>query len=212
MPAERVAVVYEGVDPMEAGAQGDDGAVTRHGLASTPYFIYPAMITPHKNHQILVEAWARLGAGGAPPVLLLTGRETPHLQSLREAAAAAGVSDLIRYIGYVSRSELLGLIANARGLLFPSHFEGFGLPVLEAMQLGTPVVSSTTSSLPEITGDAAVTAGPDDATAWAEGVARLLRDDDFRREVIGRGYRNVRRFSWQQCADETLAVLAEAAQ
>ena len=110
--------------------------------------------------------------------------------------------------GYIEDADLPALLSGALAFVFPSLYEGFGIPVLEAGACGVPVITSNTSSLPEIAGDAALLVDPHDVDAIAEAMRRLVTDDALRSELARRGLENVQRFSWEKCARETLAVLA----
>lgn len=209
---DRVVAIPLGFDaPPPPGPEAVAAARARHALAE-PYWIFPAMLAPHKNHELLLRALARVRARGAVPgQLVLIGAPRPGYAALERLAAELGIADRVRALGYVDRAEVFPLVAGARALLFPSRFEGFGLPLLEAMHLGTPVVSSTATSLPEVGGDAALFAAPDDPEAWADHLLRLERDPALRARLVEAGRRNTARFSWRRCAEQTLAVLREAA-
>ncbi|MDY7040634.1 MAG: glycosyltransferase family 1 protein, partial [Chloroflexota bacterium] len=121
-----------------------------------------------------------------------------------------GVEQQVIFPGYVADADLPALLSGARVFAFPSLYEGFGFPVLEAMACGVPVVCSNTSSLPEVAGDAALLVDPLDIGAWAAALERALADEELRADLVTRGYEQVRRFSWIRCAEETLAVLEKA--
>jgi len=124
---------------------------------------------------------------------------------------ALGLEGQVLLAGYVPDADLPALLSGALAFVFPSLYEGFGLPVLEAMACGTPVICSNTSSLPEVAGDAALLVDPREPEALAQAMLRLLRDKELRGELSARGLEQARRFSWRRCAQETLAVLEEAA-
>jgi glycosyltransferase involved in cell wall biosynthesis len=116
------------------------------------------------------------------------------------------MKDRVHFIGYVEENDLPVVDSLATAVAYPSHYEGFGLPVLEAMQCGVPVLTSNVSSLPEVTGDAAVLVTPTEVDDIAYGLRRLLDDADLRAELRTRGYQRAQEFSWERCARETLAV------
>ena len=122
-----------------------------------------------------------------------------------------GLGDRLHLLGYVADDDLPALLQGARFFCYPSLFEGFGLPVLEAQSYGVPVMTSTNSSLPEVAGDAALLVDPTDVDAIAAAMLRLSQDEALRQQLIEAGYANVRRFSWEKAARETLAVLEKAA-
>ena len=116
----------------------------------------------------------------------------------------------IRRLGYIPQDDLPLIYAGAWAFVFPSIYEGFGLPVLEAMSSGTPVLTSNCSSLPEVAGDAALLVNPEDVDAITAGLERLLTDQEWRTGAIERGLQQAGRFSWERCVEETVAVYREA--
>jgi glycosyltransferase involved in cell wall biosynthesis len=120
------------------------------------------------------------------------------------------VADQVRILGFVPRQEVHPILAGATALAYPSRFEGFGLPLLEAMYLGVPVVSSRAASLPEVAGDAALLVEPDNVDGWVNALDSVTRDNALRQRLIEAGLVNVRRFSWDRCATATLEVLRRA--
>jgi glycosyltransferase involved in cell wall biosynthesis len=158
---------------------------------------------PHKNLLALIGALARIPAEDRP-LLVLPGYPTAHEAELRERAASAGVAGDVRFPAWVSAAEVEGLWALAEAFVFPSLYEGFGLPVLEAMARGVPVACSNASSLPEVAGDAALLFDPRDESEIAEAVRRLLSDQALREQLRTRGLRRVTEFTWQRTARLTL--------
>jgi glycosyltransferase involved in cell wall biosynthesis len=164
---------------------------------------------PHKNLAALIDALAQLPQQSRP-VLVLPGYRTEHEAELRERARERGVQEDVRFPGWVSAEELEGLWAQAGAFVFPSLYEGFGLPVLEAMDRGVPVACSNASSLPEVAGDAALLFDPHDTAELAGALGRLLSDETLRASLIERGRERVRHFTWQRTASLTLASYARA--
>ena len=164
---------------------------------------------PHKNLLALIGALARL-ASERRPVLVLPGYPTAHEQELRGRSRSLGIGADVRFPGWVSAAELEGLWEVARAFVFPSLYEGFGLPVLEAMARGVPVACSNASSLPEVAGDAALLFDPRDELAIATAIDRLLTDPDeaARRRALGR--QRARLFTWERTARATLESYARA--
>jgi glycosyltransferase involved in cell wall biosynthesis len=170
------------------------------------YIYYPANGWPHKNHANLVRAM-RWVAREAPGVkLVLSGYANDLLQRIEPLLNEHGLHDLVRYLGYVTRDDVVGLYAGARMLVFPSLFEGFGLPLLEAMHLGTPVACSRVGSLPEVAGDATLFFDPHDDRDIARAIVSILQDDSLRQRLIDAGRAQVARFSYARTAAETLEV------
>ena len=158
---------------------------------------------PHKNLLALIGALARIPAAERP-VLVLAGYPTAHEAELRARAASEGLDADVRFPAWLSAEELEGLWALARAFVFPSLYEGFGLPVLEAMARGVPVACSNASSLPEVAGDAALLFDPHDEAAIAEALRRLLDDAALREQLRVRGLARAGEFTWQRTARLTL--------
>jgi glycosyltransferase involved in cell wall biosynthesis len=158
---------------------------------------------PHKNLLALIGALARIPAAERP-VLVLAGYPTEHEAELRERARSKGLDADVRFPDWLSAEELEGLWALAEAFVFPSLYEGFGLPVLEAMARGVPVACSNVSSLPEVAGDAALLFDPHDESAIAGALRRLLDDEPLRERLRVRGLARVREFTWQRTARLTL--------
>lgn len=164
---------------------------------------------PHKNLLTLIGALAQI-APEQRPVLVLPGYATAHELELRAHASAVGVAEDVRFPAWVSSAELEGLWAIARAFVFPSLYEGFGLPVLEAMARGVPVACSDASSLPEVAGDAALLFDPRDEAAIAGAISRLLSDETLRARLLERGAAQAERFTWERTAQLTLESYARA--
>jgi len=164
---------------------------------------------PHKNLLALIGALAGIPAEDRP-VLILPGYPTAHEAELRERTAQEGLVGDVRFPAWVSAEELEGLWALAEAFVFPSLYEGFGLPVLEAMARGVPVACSNASSLPEVAGDAALLFDPHDESAIAASLRRLLDDESLREQLRTRGLARVSEFTWERTARLTLASYRRA--
>ena len=205
---ERVEVVPLGLGAVRRGpAAPAEEVVRRLELGERPVLLSLSAKRPHKNLGALIDALARIESARRP-VLVLPGYATWHERELRERAAAAGVAQDIRFPEWLSSEELEGLWAITRAFVFPSLYEGFGLPVLEAMARGVPVVCSNSSSLPEVAGDAALLFDPRDVGAIAAAVERVLYDEQLAANLRERGLRRASEFSWERTARLTLAVYA----
>jgi alpha-1,3-rhamnosyl/mannosyltransferase len=206
--AGRVAVVYPGVGAeFQAGGDGvaDERAVAALGVWR-PYLLAVGNIHPRKNLGRLLDAWIRLRDGGRPvPPMAWAGLDRWGSEDLGRRAAGAGV----RLIGFVPAESLPALYRQADALAYPSLYEGFGLPPLEAMACGTPVLASGATALPEAVGDAAVTADPADVGALASGLERVLFDEALRRDLLTRGLARAAQFRWEWTAGRLLDVLEE---
>ena len=212
--AARIAVVYPGADPdlRRAGDAAIAAALARHDL-TPPYFLYLGTLQPRKNLVRLVEAFA---AGGLPAqghTLVLAGRAGWLAEPLLAAVAALPADVRARVVlpGYIDETEKAALLSAATALAFPSLYEGFGFPVLEAQACGTPVVCSDTSSLPEVAGEGALLVDPLDTAALAAALRRVAGDEDLRRRLIRAGGDNCARFTWTRAAEQTLDILIQAA-
>lgn len=206
----RVAVTPLAADPIfrppaaEAVARVRD----RHGLAS-PYVLYVGSNKPHKNLVRLVQAWQKIAnhpSLAAGTVLAIGGHWDARYPEARQAAEAGGVSASMRFLGSVGEADLPALYGGAEWFVFPSLCEGFGLPVLEAMACGTPVICSNLSSLPEVAGDAALQCDPTDTADLAAVLGRALSDPALRQEYARRGLARAGQFSWANTATATHAV------
>jgi len=174
----------------------------RYGLPNA-YVLYVGINKPHKNLPRLIEAYAKIGE--APP-LVLAGREDPRYPEARRQAEVLGLGGRVAFPGDIAGADLPALYSGASLFVFPSLYEGFGLPPLEAMACGTPVVCSNRASLPEIVGDAALTVDPDDVEAIASAMRRVLDDADLRESLRQRGWARAAQFSWEHTAQETLRI------
>jgi glycosyltransferase involved in cell wall biosynthesis len=204
VPADRIDVVPNGPgrDPAPSPAS-EDSLRERFDLGDRPLVLSVSAKLPHKNLGRLIEAVGRLEADPAP-VLLVPGYPTGLERELREQAAALP-ADRVRFLGWVDDATLDGLYHAATCFVFPSLAEGFGLPVLEAMERGTPVACSDIPVLREIAGDAAHYFDPGDTRALVAALERLLEDDGLRRRLAEAGRERTSRFSWEQSARATLA-------
>jgi glycosyltransferase involved in cell wall biosynthesis len=165
----------------------------------------------HKNLLALIGALSRIPPEDRP-VLVLPGYPTAHESELRARAGSLGIAEDVRFPAWVSSAELEGLWSIARAFVFPSLYEGFGLPVLEAMARGVPVACSNASSLPEVAGDAALLFDPHDEAAIATAITRLLEDEQLRQRLLTRGARQAQRFTWERTAQRTLKSYVRAMQ
>ena len=177
-----------------------------------PYALFVGTLQPRKNLVRLAQAYAQLlHRNSVAWDLVLAGAPGWLSDKLMADIEGMGLGDRLHLLGYVADDDLPALLQGARFFCYPSLFEGFGLPVLEAQSYGVPVMTSTNSSLPEVAGDAALLVDPTDVDAIAAAMLRLSQDEALRQQLIEAGYANVKRFSWEKAARETLAVLEKAA-
>jgi glycosyltransferase involved in cell wall biosynthesis len=210
---DRVAVVHEAASPafrpIVDRARLED--VRARYKLPRQFMLYVGTIEPRKNLTRLMTAFAAARKAGIPHHLVCVG---PYGWSSRDLAGRIdrlGIEGAVHFTGYVPFEDLPAIYNLGEFFAFPSLYEGFGLPVVEAMACGIPVLTSTTSSLGEIAGDAAVTIDPLDTDAMTDAIVRLATDADLRRDVAERGVRRARSFSWEQTARDMLAVYHRAA-
>jgi glycosyltransferase involved in cell wall biosynthesis len=209
VPPERIDVVYHGVEPNFHPLPADEiAAFCRRKKLPERFVLFVGTLEPRKNLVRLVEAFARVRDGQVG--LVLAGGKGWLYDELFAQVESLGLNEKVIFAGYVPNEEL-PLWYNAATLLaYPSLYEGFGLPVLEAQACGTPVLTSNVSSLPEAAGDAALMVDPYDVEALAEGLNRLLTDDTLVQELRKRGLAHARQFSWPHAAQETTRVYRRA--
>ncbi len=210
--AEKVVVVPNGVTPDFCPADRQAVAAFRQSRGLPERFIlFLGTLEPRKNIERLIEAYAHLtqrqwrGAGTAP-MLVIAGAKGWFYDTIFARVAQLGLAERVIFPGFVPAEELPWWYRAAEIFVYPSLFEGFGLPVLEAMACGTPTITSNVSSLPEVAGDAALLVAPNDPTALAEAMARVLDGPDLAAWMRAVGLEQASRFSWQRTAAETAAV------
>ena len=206
VPADRVDVVYEGGRPI-GPATPEPELRERFDLQSGPIVLSVSARRPHKNLERLLRAFADLPAG---PLLVLPGYPTSFEGELATQIDRLGLERRVRVFGWVSDRDLEGLYRAARCFVFPSLAEGFGLPVLEAMQRGVPVACSNASALPEVAGGAARYFDPLDVNDMGRAITELLEDESLRTRLAEAGRERARMFSWERAADETAAIYQRA--
>jgi glycosyltransferase involved in cell wall biosynthesis len=210
VPARRIDVVPMGLGRLPAVEPTAEAELRRRlGLGERRVLLSLSAKRPHKNLTGLLDALAQIPPERRP-LAVLCGYPTPHEQELRERAHALGLDAEVRWLGWVSDEDVEGLFAMTDVFAFPSLYEGFGLPVLEAMARGVPVVSSDRASLPEVAGDAAVLVDPTDVAALAGAIDGLLGDPGRRAALAEAGRRRAAGFTWRRTAELTLASYERA--
>lgn len=208
----RIHVVYPAADARfgpDADAPARDAVLARYGLRR-PYLLYVGVLAPHKNVGTLVRVFRRLKHGRRiPHQLVLCGRATWGRDTV-EAARDLIASGDCAVLDFVPGADLPHLYHGADAFATLSLYEGFGIPVLEAMACGVPVVTSNAGSLPEVAGDAAIQVAPTDEPAIADTLHRVLGDPGLRDDLRARGFRQAARFGWPEAARQTLKVFATA--
>ena len=213
LPSDRVSVVHEAAGPgFEPIGDGARLARVRLRYALPPRFLlYVGAIEPRKNLPRLMKAFAMARARGMPHELVCVGPYGWASRDLYRCIDRLGLRATVHFTGYVPVDDLPVIYSLGELFVFPSLYEGFGLPVVEAMACGTPVITSNTSSLGEIANGAAVTLNPYDTAALADAIVALARDESWREELRRRGLMRARQFSWSRTAKEMLAVYGRAA-
>ena len=187
---QRVAVVPA---PVEASSSSSDMPLAAAVPdLSHPFVLYPALTYPHKNHEVLLRSLARLADDGVDVELVITGGPGPLDAKLDHLADKLGVGNRWHRLGRIPRAVLDGLYRQAVATVFPSRYEGYGLPVVEAMIRGCPVVAARAGGLPEVVGSGGRLLDPDDCAMWADAIGGLVGDDDARRELSEAGRSRVR--------------------
>ena len=229
IPPDRIRLVYNAPDPeflrhgpvADARAAGPSGRelerrrILERYQINYPFLLYAGNIRPQKNIPRLVEAFsvARSALKDHPVYkdlrLIIIGDELSRYPSVRRAVIQTRVEKAVRFLGFVPFDTLRVFYETAAAFVFPSLYEGFGLPPLEAMASGTPVVTSGVSSLPEVVGDAAVIVNPENVFDIARGIQEVLLDEALRRELIQKGYAQVAKFSWERAARQVLEIYQE---
>ncbi|MFN7952563.1 MAG: glycosyltransferase family 1 protein [bacterium] len=212
--ASRLRHVPLGVDPAWLEASRDDPLprwMARVGV-QPPFALCVGTTHPHKGHAVLLDAWRRMvERGSRPPMLVLTGVRGFADRRIGARVCELGLGAHVRHLGWVPRAELAQLYRAARLVLMPTRFEGFGLPLLEALAQGAPVVASALPVLEETGGDAVCWVAPDDVAGWADAVDALAADDVARARMASRGRVQAAGWTWERAARGLRRVLVEAA-
>jgi glycosyltransferase involved in cell wall biosynthesis len=211
LPAERIRVIPYGVDHPyhEPDPEQVEAVLRRYSLTSTQYVLWVGTLEPRKGLATLVAAVATLARRGAAPTLVLAGYAGWRNTNVMSPADRASLGHGLRELGRVTDPELQALYAGASVFAFPSLHEGFGLPVLEAMAAGVPVVASDIPAIREVAGDAAMLVAPGNADYWAEALSRVLENPSLQADLVGSGRRRAAAFSWTGMAEATVGVYKE---
>lgn len=207
VPPEKITVILEAADPQFRPQPPARVAAVRARYALPErYLLFVSTIEPRKNLVRLLHAWEPLYRAGEAPPLVIVGKRGWLADAFYAALETSPAREGVIFTGYVADGDLPALYTAATVFVFPSLYEGFGLPPLEALACGAPVLCSATSSLPEVVGDAALMIDPTDVEAIREGLRHLLADGALRADLRERGLRRAAGFSWERAARETLAL------
>ena len=199
----KITVAYPGLDPSvkRVDDPNEIARVKAKYHIDGDYVLYLGTIQPRKNLRRLIAAFT---ASNLQPALALAGKPGWYSDQLLQHA-----NERVKFIGYVDAADKRALLSGARAFVFPSLYEGFGFPVLEAMVCGVPALCSNTSSLPEVAGEAAVLVNPLEVDDIARSLRDITTNEDLRRTLIERGYQQAQKFTWQACADVVLSVFED---
>jgi len=187
-----------------------EATCAEYGLGRRGFILFVGVLEPRKNLPLLLEAYAALPPGLAVMPLVVVGKKGWMFSETLAQVDRLGLDGRVRFTGHVPQAHLPALYSGARVVVYPSLYEGFGLPVLEAMQCGAPVITTTSSSIPEVAGDGAVLVDPHDVDGLTGALVKVLSDEAFAAELSRRAQRQASRFSWERCARETLEVYRSA--
>ncbi len=203
VPSDKVTAIHLGPKAATRATAADRPVLREHGIEG-PYVIAFSSLLAHKNIRRLLEAFAQ-GCHELPHRMVLVGH-LPEGMEIRTDIARLGLTERVVITGYVPNAHVMPLLTQAELFVFPSLYEGFGLPVLDAQQAGVAVACSTAASLPEVAGDGALFFDPTSVAEMAQVLRRCLHDAALRRDLVMKGQANLERFAWEKTAGETLAV------
>jgi glycosyltransferase involved in cell wall biosynthesis len=194
-----VIEVPHGISPRERSAPTAD--IRDRYQLKNPYFLYPAITYPHKNHLVLIEAFSKVLRAHPDTVLVLTGAKGSMETRIASEVKGLAIENRVRRLGYVPAADLDALYHEAVAMCFPSRFEGFGAPVLEAMSRSCPVIAADATALPEVVAEAGILVSPDNTEGWAQEMIDLLEDSSYRDRLGKAGLERAREFTWTHAAD-----------
>jgi glycosyltransferase involved in cell wall biosynthesis len=212
LPSEQIAVIYHGCSPdmfPERKEQNFQEVRARLQLPARPYILFVGGAEPRKNHRVLFEAFSRSATLVKSYSLVAVGEVQTRGANLVETARQLGISDSVCCPGYVSIDDLRMLYSHAEAFVFPSLYEGFGIPLLDAMACGVPIITGTGSALPEVAGEAALYVNSQDPEQLSAELERLVSDRGLQERLRSKGFERVKQFTWDRAAQETLTLYQE---
>ncbi len=204
VPVNKIEVIYPGIKEVKLSAKHSMKDLEENFGIEGKYILFVGTLQPRKNIVKLIEAFSKLDSDLK---LVIIGKKGWQYEEILNAPEKYGVADRVIFLHNVGDEDLPSFYKNAEMFVLPSLYEGFGLPVIEAMKYNCPVITSNVSSLPEAGGDAALYVDPTDATDIKNKMEKLIKDDKLRHELVEKGNEQVKKFSWERSAKETLAVL-----
>jgi glycosyltransferase involved in cell wall biosynthesis len=206
---DKITVLLSGVDP-RFDRVTDEAVLTavrpRYGIGTQPYIFCIGTVQPRKNYSRVIQALAQLRTEGIDLQLVIAGGKGWLEDEMYHTLQATHMQEHVHLIGFARDEDLPALYSGAALTAFPSLYEGFGLPILESMACGTPVVTANVSSLPEVAGDAALLINPYDVQALTDSIRRLITDETLRSTLTQRGYEQVKQFTWAKAARQLRAI------
>lgn len=211
VPSEKVAVIPYGLDSLftPENAHTLEPMVRQRYSLPERFLLFVGTLEPRKNLPRLLDAYALARQRADLPPLVLVGAPGWQHERILAQASRLGIAHYLVFAGYIPREHLPGVYAAASALLYPSLYEGFGLPPLEAMGCGTPVLASEASAMPEVVGDGGILVDPRDVQAIAEGILRITQEEPLRQQVVERGIERAKQFRWEEAARRTLTLIRE---
>ena len=207
---DKVSVLYSGVSTAfkpVSDVREMTAVRRRYHLDDQPYFLAVGTVQPRKNYEMLIRAFGQIAAN-VPHTLAIAGGKGWMEEGMLNEVSRLGLEQRVRFLGFVDDADLPALYSAADLMAMPSLYEGFGLPILEAMACGTAAIIANTSSLPEVGGSAALQLPPEDTAAWAGSLLALLKDDERRAEMAAAGLVHAGRFSWHGAAAQLIDIYA----
>lgn len=210
IPEEKIRVISEAADEkFKPLNQEEVNEIKRKYDLQFPFILYVGNLAKHKNIPALIEAFYKVKKKGIQHKLVITGMKRWKYKEIFETIDKLNLQNDVVFTGYVSDEDLPALYNAADLFVYPSLYEGFGLPPLEAMACGAPVITSNTSSLPEVVGNAGIMVDPHDVGALADAMYEVLTNDGLKEDMVKRELKRAKMFSWEKCARETIEVYEE---
>lgn len=207
IPSSKISVIYlaAGINSTKVEKEKIEKIKQKYEIKKD-YLLHVGTINPRKNLEFLIKVFAKVRTKFPNLQLVISGKKGWYYEGLFNLVEKLGLKNKVLFTDYISDSELPYLYAGAKIFVFPSLYEGFGLPPLEAIQSGTPVISSNTSSMPEVVGKAGILLPPNDERLWVEKITQLLQNRNLQQELIAKGKKQAAKFSWEKTAQQTVEI------